>query len=120
MRSPTKKSHKSQKKTSARRAPARKSARPNNISAGEWFEKLVAVQKRLRAPQGCPCEGKQAVAPKPPDLIEEAYEVIDALDSGDDAKFAEEIFIWFPQIGFDSRTAGGRERFSVADVLREI
>src|ERR1700732_2590989 len=120
MRSPTKKSPKSQKKTSARSAPARKSTRANDISAGEWFEKLVAVQKRLRAPQGCPWDREQTHATLRPYLIEEAYEVIDALDSGDDAKFAEEMGDLLLQVVFHSEIAREQQRFTVADVLREI
>ena len=120
MRSPTKKLPKSQKKTSARSAPARKSSRAKTISAGEWFEKLVAVQKRLRAPQGCPWDREQTHATLRPYLIEEAYEVIDALDSGDDAKFAEEMGDLLLQVVFHSEIAREQERFSVADVVREI
>ena len=92
----------------------------NTISAGEWFEKLVAVQKRLRAPQGCPWDREQTHATLRPYLIEEAYEVIDALDSGDDAKFAEEMGDLLLQVVFHSEIAREQERFSVADVVREI
>jgi MazG family protein len=120
MRSPTKKSSKAKKKTSARSGSAQKSARPKSSSAGEWFEKLVAVQKRLRAPQGCPWDRKQTHATLRPYLIEEAYEVIDALDSGDDAKFAEEMGDLLLQVVFHSQIACEQERFSVADVVREI
>jgi MazG family protein len=120
MRSPTKKSSKSKKKTSARSGTTRKSARANTSSAGEWFEKLVAVQKRLRAPQGCPWDREQTHATLRPYLIEEAYEVIDALDSGDDAKFAEEMGDLLLQVVFHSEIAREQERFNVADVLREI
>jgi ATP diphosphatase len=120
MRSPTKKSSKSKKKTSVGKVSARKLARANNLSAGEWFEKLVAVQKRLRAPQGCPWDREQTHATLRPYLIEEAYEVIDALDSGDDAKFAEEMGDLLLQVVFHSEIAREQERFTVADVLREI
>jgi len=120
MRSPQKTSAKSKKKSSARNASARKSSPANTISAGKWFEKLVAVQKRLRAPQGCPWDREQTHATLRPYLIEEAYEVIDALDSGDDAKFAEEMGDLLLQVVFHSEIAREQERFSVADVLREI
>jgi MazG family protein len=120
MRFPTKKSSKSRKKTSAGTAPTRKPARANNLSAGEWFEKLVAVQKRLRAPQGCPWDREQTHATLRQYLIEEAYEVIDALDSGDDAKFAEEMGDLLLQVVFHSEIAREQERFTVADVIREI
>jgi MazG family protein len=120
MRSPQKKSAKSKKKTSARSVTAHKSKPANTISAGEWFEKLVAVQKRLRATQGCPWDREQTHATLRPYLIEEAYEVIDALDSGDDTKFAEEMGDLLLQVVFHSEIAREQERFSVADVLREI
>jgi tetrapyrrole methylase family protein / MazG family protein len=120
MRSPTKKSPKLKKKTSARSSPANKSARATTRSAGEWFEKLVAVQKRLRAPQGCPWDREQTHATLRPYLIEEAYEVIDALDSGDDAKFAEEMGDLLLQVVFHSEIAREQQRFGVADVVREI
>lgn len=120
MRSPTKKLPKPRKKTSVGSAPARKSARPKTVSAGEWFEKLVAVQKRLRAPQGCPWDREQTHATLRPYLIEEAYEVIDALDSGDDAKFAEEMGDLLLQVVFHSEIAREQRRFNVADVVREV
>jgi len=120
MRSPTKKSPKSKKKNSARSTSARKSPRAKMASAGEWFEKLVAVQKRLRAPQGCPWDREQTHATLRPYLIEEAYEVIDALDSGDDAKFAEEMGDLLLQVVFHSEIAREQARFTLADVVREI
>ena len=120
MRSPTNKSPKSKKKTSPRRASTKKSPRAHTVSAGVWFEKLVAVQKRLRAPQGCPWDREQTHATLRPYLIEEAYEVIDALDSGDDAKFAEEMGDLLLQVVFHSEIAREQQRFSVADVVREI
>jgi MazG family protein len=120
MRSPTQKSSKSKNKTSTGGLTTRKSSRANTVSAGEWFEKLVAVQKRLRAPQGCPWDREQTHATLRPYLIEEAYEVIDALDSGDDAKFAEEMGDLLLQVVFHSEIAREQERFTVADVLREI
>ena len=90
------------------------------LSAGEWFEKLVAVQKRLRAPKGCPWDREQTHATLRPYLIEEAYEVLDALDSGDDAKFAEEMGDLLLQVVFHSEIAREQGRFAVADVVHAI
>jgi tetrapyrrole methylase family protein / MazG family protein len=116
MPSRTKKSRKSPKRTAAQR----KSPRAKTLSAGEWFEKLVAVQKRLRAPQGCPWDREQTHATLRSYLIEESYEVLDALDAGDDAKFAEEMGDLLLQIVFHSEIAREQGRFTVADVVREI
>ena len=90
------------------------------LTAGDWFEKLVAVQKRLRAPQGCPWDREQTHATLRSYLIEEAYEVLDALDSGDDAKFAEEMGDLLLQVVFHSEIAREQGRFTAADVVREI
>ena len=53
-------------------------------------------------------------------LIEEAYEVLDALESGDDQKFAEELGDLLLQITFHSQIASEEGRFTVADVIREV
>jgi len=97
-----------------------KPAKPSPASAGEWFERLVAVQARLRAPNGCPWDREQTHQTLRTYLIEEAYEVLEALDSGDDAKFAEEMGDLLLQIVFHSQIAKEEERFSVSDVIREI
>ena len=53
-------------------------------------------------------------------LLEEAYEVLEALDHGDDAKFAEEMGDLLLQIVFHSQIAQEEGRFNVSDVIREI
>lgn len=89
-------------------------------TTGEWFEKLVALQARLRAPNGCPWDREQTHSTLRTYLIEEAYEVLDALESGDDAKFAEEMGDLLLQIVFHSQIAAEEGRFTVSDVIREI
>ncbi len=89
-------------------------------AAGEWFEKLVALQARLRAPNGCPWDREQTHASLRTYLLEEAYEVLEALESGNDAKFAEEMGDLLLQIVFHSQIAQEEERFTVADVIREV
>ncbi len=90
------------------------------LSAGEWFEKLAAVQARLRAPDGCPWDREQTHASLRTYLIEEAYEVLEAMESGDDAKFAEEMGDLLLQIVFHSEIAKEEGRFEVSDVIREV
>jgi MazG family protein len=88
--------------------------------AGAWFEKLVALQQRLRAPDGCPWDREQTHSTLRTYLIEEAYEVLDALESGEDAKFAEEMGDLLLQIVFHSQIAAEEGRFTVSDVIREV
>jgi tetrapyrrole methylase family protein/MazG family protein len=112
-----KKARKTRKPAGAVRRKAKKAA---ELSAGEWFEKLAAVQARLRAPDGCPWDREQTHASLRTYLIEEAYEVLEALESGDDAKFAEEMGDLLLQIVFHSEIAKEEGRFSVSDVIREV
>src|SRR6266850_1964335 len=51
-------------------------------TSGEWFERLVAVQARLRAPGGCPWDREQTHESLRTYLIEEAYEVLEAHERG--------------------------------------
>ncbi|HEX8880423.1 MAG TPA: nucleoside triphosphate pyrophosphohydrolase, partial [Candidatus Acidoferrum sp.] len=90
------------------------------LTPGEWFEKLVAVEARLRAPKGCPWDREQTHRSLRTYLLEEAYEVLEALDTGNDAKFAEEMGDLLLQIVFHSQIAQEEGRFTVADVIREI
>jgi len=87
---------------------------------GAWFERLVALQARLRAPNGCPWDREQTHYTLRTYLIEEAYEVLDALQSGDDEKFAEEMGDLLLQVVFHSQIAAEEDRFTVTDVIREV
>lgn len=75
---------------------------------------------RLRAPGGCPWDREQTHATLRTYLIEECYEVLDALESADDAKTAEELGDLLLQILFHSQIASEVSRFTIADVIREI
>ncbi len=89
-------------------------------SPGKWFEKLVAVMARLRAPGGCPWDREQTHATLRTYLIEEAYEVLEALDAQDDGKFPEELGDLLLQVLFHSQIAAEQDRFTIIDVIREI
>jgi MazG family protein len=113
-----------QRKTKSRsitsRKGSRKAPKPEKLTAGEWFERLVELQARLRAPDGCPWDREQTHATLRTYLVEEAYEVLDAMKSGDDAKFAEEMGDLLLQIVFHSQIAAEQGRFTAADVIREV
>jgi len=89
-------------------------------SAGLWFERLVKLQARLRAANGCPWDVEQTHLTLRSYLIEEAYEVLEALESGDDAKFAEELGDLLLQVVFHAQIASEEGRFNASDVVREI
>ena len=113
------------KKTKNRRLAKLNSTKIRKIqsdakSAGHWFERLVKLQARLRAPNGCPWDVEQTHLTLRTYLIEEAYEVLEALESADDTKFAEELGDLLLQVVFHAQIAAERKRFTAADVVREI
>ena len=115
---PPKKLSRSRKKSKPKPRRAKKSPRPQN--PGPAFAKLAAVMARLRAPGGCPWDREQTHSTLRTYLIEEAYEVLDALDSRDDSKFAEELGDLLLQVLFHAQIAAEDLRFSINDVIREI
>jgi tetrapyrrole methylase family protein / MazG family protein len=92
----------------------------NHARAGEVFGDLVALQERLLAPNGCPWDREQTHESLRTYLIEEAYEVLDALESGDPDKFAEELGDLLLQIIFHSALASQAGRFDVSDVIERV
>ena len=114
----------SRKKQSATLRKARRltpgKAKSLKLTPGQWFEKLVAVQARLRAPNGCPWDIEQTHETLRTYLIEEAYEVLEALDSGDDSKFADEMGDLLLQVVFHARIAQEEGRFAVSDVIQSV
>ena len=102
-----------------RKKPAPTGKRTEDV-AGAWFERLVALQARLRAPKGCPWDIEQTHLTLRTYLIEEAYEVLEALESGDDAEFREELGDLLLQVVFHAQIASEESRFTAADVVREI
>jgi MazG family protein len=107
-------------KRAKKNAGKARSGKMKHLTPGEWFEKLVAVQARLRAPKGCPWDREQTHQTLRTYLLEEAYEVLEALDTGNDEKFAEEMGDLLLQIVFHSQIASEEGRFTVSDVIREI
>ena len=96
------------------------SGRRARRKAGEWFERLVALQARLRGPDGCPWDREQTHESLKTYLLEETYEVLEALDSGDDTKVAGELGDLLLQIVFHAQLAQESGRFDVAEVIERI
>ena len=87
---------------------------------GRLFEDLVAVQARLRAPGGCPWDREQTHATLKTYLIEEAYEVLDALETGDARELQEELGDLLLQILFHADLALEAGSFDISDVVTGI
>jgi MazG family protein len=84
------------------------------------FEALVAIMDRLRDPGGCPWDREQTYATLRGYLIEECYEVVDALDRADLPALCEELGDLLFQIVFLSRLAQEDRAFAAADVVEGI
>ncbi len=81
------------------------------------FDGLVALMARLRSPDGCPWDRKQTPESLKPFLVEECYEVIDALDEDSPDKVKEELGDLLFQIIFHARIAEERGQFTINDVI---
>ena len=86
-------------------------------SSFDTLEKIVA---RLRAPDGCPWDRAQSHASLKPYLIEEAYEVLQALDEENTEKLCDELGDLLLQILLHAQIAKESREFSIRDVIKGI
>ena len=86
----------------------------------ESFQTLVDIVARLRAPGGCPWDREQTHDSLKRHLIEESYEVIEAIDQGNPAILSEELGDVLAQIAFHSDIAEETGDFKIDEVLYKI
>lgn len=84
------------------------------------FQSLLNVMAHLRSPEGCPWDIKQTHQSLRAHFIEEAYEVIEALDTEDMEALSEELGDILLHVAFQSQIAVDEGEFFVADVVRHI
>jgi MazG family protein len=87
---------------------------------GAEVSKLVGLMQRLLAPGGCPWDREQTLETLVPYLVEETYEVVDALAGGDADEHREELGDLLLQIVFQSELRFAEGKFGVDDVARGI
>ena len=85
--------------------------------AGPRFVELLTMMARLRGEGGCPWDREQTRETLRPFLVEETYEVLDALDADDPAHIREELGDLLFQVVFHAEIARERAEFSMADLL---
>ena len=90
------------------------------LSPGAAFERLVEIMARLRAPGGCPWDREQDFDSIKRYLLEETYEVMDAIDARDFEGLAEELGDLLLQPVFFAQMASEEGRFDIADSLTAI
>jgi tetrapyrrole methylase family protein/MazG family protein len=79
--------------------------------------RLMELMERLRGPGGCPWDKEQTMTSLTPFIIEEAYEVVSAIDSGDMEHIKEELGDLLFQVIFISQLASEKGVFTLADVI---
>jgi MazG family protein len=90
------------------------------LSAGTGFARLVEIMTLLRAPGGCPWDREQNFDTIKPYLLEETYEVMDAIDARDWDGLAEELGDLLLQSVFFAQMASEEGRFDIADSIQAI
>lgn len=89
-------------------------------ATGRRFEAFVDLIARLRAPGGCPWDREQTHHSLKPMTLEEAYEVIEAIDHGGDEELAGELGDLLLQVVFHAQIAREAARFDVGDVIAQV
>ncbi len=84
------------------------------------FTALVDIIARLRAPDGCPWDKKQTHASLRKNLLEECYEVLEALDEGNSDKLCDELGDLLMQVVLHTQIATEAGEFELGDVVNSI
>ena len=89
-------------------------------ASNDGFSTLVATMHRLRAPGGCPWDAEQTHASLKRYVIEEAHEVCEAIDGGNDDELLEELGDLLLQVAFHAELAAERGAFTLGDVVERL
>lgn len=84
------------------------------------FEELIKIAKKLRSKKGCPWDRAQTHKTLKPYMVEESYELLNAIDSKDDQKIMDELGDVLLQVVLHSRIGCERNKFDIKDVIKNI
>jgi len=104
-----------------------------DLAAGDWLipalapldnlaspHGMAAISARLRAPDGCPWDRRQTHASLRPFVLEEAYEMVDAIERGSSSDLAEELGDLYLQVILHAQLAAEESDFDLTDVYRTL
>jgi len=100
--------------------PTTKPKLPTKLPADAGFARLIEIMARLRSPGGCPWDREQTFDTIKPYLLEETYEVLDAIDAGDWDGLADELGDLLLQVVFFSQMAKEAGYFDITDPIEAI
>ena len=86
----------------------------------ESFKELIEISDILNSPGGCPWDLKQTFSSLRPYVLEEAHEVVEAVDKGDEAELIEELGDLFYTVIFYAKVAEREKKFSIKDVIEAL
>src|ERR1019366_8479254 len=89
-------------------------------SAGKNFEKLIEIMARLRGPDGCPWDKEQDFNTLKPMLVEEVYEVLEAIELEDFDGVSEELGDLLLHIAFQAQLGKEAGLFDINTVIKKI
>jgi MazG family protein len=89
-------------------------------SLGDKFEQLIAIMRTLRAPGGCPWDREQTHASLRPFVLEETYEVLEAIETGDMDELREELGDYLYEAVFLAQISEEAGAFSIGDAIDVI
>jgi nucleoside triphosphate diphosphatase len=88
--------------------------------AAEEFTRLIAIMETLRGPDGCPWDREQNIDTLKPFVLEETYEVLEAIDRHDHAALCEELGDFVFEAVFLAQLESEAGHFTIADSLQSI
>ena len=89
-------------------------------TAGAKFDQLLDIMRTLRAPGGCPWDREQTLASLRPFVLEETYEVLEAIDSGSSAGLREELGDYLYEAVFLAQISEESGGFTIGDAIDAI
>src|SRR5436190_6200218 len=89
-------------------------------SAPDQFRRLVDIMSTLRSPDGCPWDRAQTIDTLEPFVLEETYEVIEAIDAHDHAALCEELGDFVFEAVFLAQLEAEAGHFTIADSVKSI
>src|SRR5215471_6791535 len=101
----------------------RRSARTRRAvsdSASREFARLVEIMATLRSPEGCPWDREQTIDSLKPFVLEETYELVEAIDRHDHSALREELGDFLFEAVFVAQLESEEGHFTIADSLKSI